>query len=135
MLGLDRFGTNHSEAARRTVDPVPALERVGIHCGRCLDQFPHGVLAGSGQPGVIHHWVCRQSSALAAPGLVLTRTLVSEQLKGAQLLFCGERNVLNIRLSGGNPQHREAEQKSQEAQGEVQIEIGILPLISNNRML
>lgn len=84
---------------------------------------------------MVHQGVCCLPGCFAEIGIVLSGAGVGLQLKRAQLVFGGQRNVLNLRLSGGNPQHREAEQKSQEAQGEVQIEIGILPLISNNRML
>ena len=83
---------------------------------------------------MIHQGVCRDASALTAPGLVLPRTFVGEQLKGSYLSFRGQGDVLNSRLSGGTSQHCEAEQKSQKAQSEVSTAIGILPLMPDERM-
>ena len=135
FLGLDRFGTDDRESACGPVDAVAPLEGVGRRRGGCLNELPHSVLAGSGQPGVVHQGVSCLPGCIAEFSIVFPGTGVGLQLKRAQLVFRGKRHVVNIRLSDGNPQHREAEQKSQEAQGGVQAVAVILPLMRGDRML
>ena len=127
LSGFDWFGADHCEATCWPVDAVAPLE--GVRCGRGggLNELPYGVFAGRGESGVVHQGVCCLPGCFAEIGIVLPGAGVGLQLKRAQLLFGGQWNVLNSRLRGGNPQHREAEQKSQEAQGEVLRADVILP--------
>ena len=127
IFGFDRFGADHCEATCWPVDTVASLKAVRSGRGGGLNEFPHGVLAGSGESGVVHQGVCCLPGCFAEIGIVLSGAGVGLQLKRAQLVFGGHWNVLKSRLRGGNPQHREAEQKSQEAQGEVLRADVILP--------
>ena len=129
---FDRFGADYREATRRPVDAVAPLEGVRSRRDRCLNELPHGVFAGSWQSRVVHQGVCCVPGCVAEFSVVLPGTGVGLQLKRAQFVFGGQRYILNLRLGGRHPQHREAEQKSQEAQGEVREEIVILPLIPDH---
>lgn len=135
LFGFDRFGADHREPTCWPVDAVAPLEGVRCGGGGGLNELPHGVFAGRGESGVVHQGVCCLPGCFAEFGIVLPGAGVGLQLKRAQFVFSGQRYILNLRLGGRHPQHREAEQKSQEAQGEVKEENVILPLMVDDRIL